>query len=74
MYNLFSATDVVKGSAVGKTSFFDCKLESTKIEKGESESMPRFNKPSVYSHFQGCSLLITSLFLLPRLQLKKHCR
>lgn len=30
IYNLFSATDVVKGSAVGKTSFFDCKLESTK--------------------------------------------
>lgn len=36
----------------------------------EGESVPLFNRPSVYSHFQGCSLLITSLFLLPETQSK----
>lgn len=43
---------------------FDCKLENRNIGGEYRRWKHLFNGPSVYSHFQGCSLLITSMFLL----------
>lgn len=56
----------------GENFFFDCKLKNTNMggESTEGENIPLFNSPSVYRHFQGCSLLITSLFLFPEAQPK----
>lgn len=56
----------------GENFFFDCKLKNTNMggESTEGENISLFNSPSVYRHFQGCSLLITSLFLLPEAQSK----
>lgn len=56
----------------GENFFLACKLKKHKYggESTEGESIPLFNRPSVFRHFQGCWLLITSLFLLPETQSK----